>query len=154
VSRRVLPLILVALLGGALAGCADGDVKAANAYVEAVNDAQQSFAERSEQLRTRLADAQPTKQGKAALQDFYDAVDDFAAQLRDIDPPADVESLHARLIAAVVRFGGSLRKAGNDIASGNAGQILDGQQELSAATAAVGRRINATINAINDALRD
>lgn len=151
--RRVLPLLILALLAGGISGCADGDVKAANAYVEAVNEAQQTFAERSEQLRDELAGAEATKRGKAALQDFYGAVDDFAAQLRDIDPPAVVESLHARLISAVVRFGVSLRKAGDDITSDDAGRILDGQQELSDATAAVGRRINATISAINDALR-
>lgn len=152
-SCRVLPLVLLVLLGTGVAGCADGATKEANAYVEAVNAAQERFTRRSEALRDRISDT-PTKRGEAALQDLYGVVDDFAASLREIDAPPSVQSLHDRLISAVTRFGGSLREAGGDIASRDAGRILDGQEELSEATAAVGRRINTTISAINDALRD
>ncbi|MFL5844536.1 MAG: hypothetical protein ACJ762_07570 [Solirubrobacteraceae bacterium] len=151
-SRVALGMVLALLAGGA-GGCADGEVKEANSYVAAVNDAQQAFATRSEELRDKVDVTQPGSQGRAALRDFYAAVDDFAGRLRAIDPPAAVRSLHEKLIGSIVRFGTSLRKAGSDIGSGNAGRILDGQEELSNATASVGRSINATIAAINDALR-
>lgn len=153
VPRRpvVLSLLACSVLG--LAGCSDGGVKQANAYVGAVNAAQGRFAATSERLLADIVpDDVPVENG-AALSRFYGAVDGFADELRAIQPPAAVRTLHDRLISAIVRFGGELRRAGRGITSGSASRILTGQERLAAATAAVGKRINATIAAINTALQ-
>lgn len=153
-SRR-LAALFVALSAAAalLGGCADGKVKEANDYVDAVNAAQTRFAKTSEQL---LADVQPggaAKKNGAALSRFYGAVDSFVAELRRIKPPTRVASLHERLIGAVVTFGGELRRAGSAITSDNASKILAGQERLAKATSTISQRLNSTVSAINDALR-
>jgi hypothetical protein len=153
VLRRLSLVVVMALLAGAAGGCADGKVKEANAYVSAVNEAQSGFAATSDRLLGEITPESPSKRDRAVLARFYAAVDRFVAQLRAIDPPARVKSLHERLTAAMIGFGTSLRSAGADITSGRAGRILDGQQELVAATAGVAKTINATIAAINTALK-
>lgn len=147
--RRLAPLLLAAVL---LGGCADGRVKEANRYVGQVNAAQTRFAQTSQRLLGEISPGGRPARNRAALGRFYGAVDGFVGRLRSIDPPARVRSLHGRLIAAMVRFGSELRAAGTALTSGNASRVLDGQERLAAATAAVARRINATVTAINAAL--
>jgi hypothetical protein len=153
VSSRLSLLAVAALLAGAIGGCADGKVKEANAYVNAVNAAQGGFAKTSERLLAAITPDSAAKQDRAVLTRFYTAVDRFVEQLRAIAPPARVRALHEKLTAAMVRFGTSLRTAGSDITSGKAGRIAGGQQQLASATASVSKTINATVAAINAALK-
>lgn len=146
---RAVPLLIAAAL---LGGCAGGDVDTANRYVAAVNGAQSDFAAQSDRLRARLDAGAPTARGLAALSEFSAAVDELVVRLDSIDPPSAVGSLHVRLVDAMSRFGDGLRRAGDELASDNAGAILDGQQRLAAATARVTRSFNTTIGAINDVL--
>ena len=152
-SRRWRVLLPLALLAGGVGGCSDGKVKEANTYVNAVNAAQGTFAQQSEKLMAQITPDSAPKRDRAVLEEFYAAVDGFVVKLRAIKPPARVKTLHEKLIAAMVRFGNSLRSAGSDITSGNAGKILDGQSKLAKATESVSKAINATISAINDALK-
>ncbi|MDX6663807.1 MAG: hypothetical protein QOG68_13, partial [Solirubrobacteraceae bacterium] len=153
VSGRLRFLLPFALLLPALGGCANGDVKEANAYVNAVNRAQTGFAAASEKLLTQISPDQPASRDKVLLDRFYAAVDGFVAKLQAIKPPTRVRALHDRLVAAMVRFGTSLRSAGAAITSKDAARILDGQQQLADATRGVTRAINTTIGAINTALK-
>jgi hypothetical protein len=153
VPRRLLTPGLL-LLAVALGGCADGDVKEANAYVGAVNAAQGRFAATSETLLARIAPDDAPARNRAALTRFYGAVDGLVTELRRIEPPGRVRTLHGRLIAAVVRFGADLRAAGAAITSRSASRVLRGQERLARATSTVARRINATIGDINAALED
>jgi hypothetical protein len=155
VLRRLLaPVAVAGLLGVGLGGCADGKVREANDYVGAVNAAQSRFAATSEKLLRDIAPDDRRAHNRAALGRFYGAVDGFVTALRRIDPPARVRALHARMIAAIVRFGADLRAAGAAITSGRASRILGGQERLARATSSVARRINSTIGEINAALRD
>jgi hypothetical protein len=144
--------VLVLLLAAAAGGCADGGAKEANTYVAAVNDAQGRFSASSEKLLMQITPDTPSREDREALGAFYGAIDGFVGDLRAIDAPAKVKALHERLIASMVRFGDRLRSAGADITSEDAGRILDGQEELATASAAVARNINSTIKAINDTL--
>lgn len=152
-SSRFRLLVPVALLAGALGGCASGKVKEANDYVNAVNQAQTGFAASSDKLLAQITPDSPSGKDRTVLTRFYGTVDTFVSTLRAIDPPARVRTLHEKLIGAMIRFGTSLRAAGADITSKDASRILDGQQELAAATAGVSRTINTTISAINTALK-
>ena len=153
VTGRLALLPALAVLALAAGGCASGKVKEANTYVNAVNAAQTGFASSSDRLLTKITPDSPSRRDRTVLTRFYRTVDAFVARLRAIDPPARVQDLHTRLIGAMVGFGASLRKAGSDITSRNASRILDGQQELAAATQGVTRTINSTIAAINTALK-
>ena len=146
---RVLTIVLAT---AALAGCAGSDVEKSNEYVAAVNDAQSAFTETSERLQAEIEPGEPGGD-PGAFREFYGAVDDFVGELRAIEAPAPVRSLHERLIATMVRFGDSLRSAGAKITSGQAGRILDGQEQLATATNAVATDLNKTIRAINDTLQ-
>lgn len=153
VSGRLRALVPVALLVATLGGCANGKVKEANAYVNAVNQAQTGFAATTEQLLTQLSPDQSVKRDTVLLERFYAAVDRFIARLRAIKPPARVRALHDHLVSAMVRFGASLRSAGAAIKSKDASRILDGQQQLAAATTGMTHAINTTVAAINAALK-
>jgi len=146
-------MLALVLLAGLLGGCADAKVDEANAYVGAVNRAQQAFATTSERLQAEIRPGDAPSKARKNLARYYAAVDRFVAKLRAIDPPARVRVMHASLIAAMVRFGVGLRAAGADITSQNASRVLDGQQSLAVATAAVQHAINSSVAAINGALK-
>jgi type VI protein secretion system component VasF len=153
VSSRLSIVAATVLAAATLGGCASGKVREANTYVKAVNRAQLSFAASSTKLVAQITPDSKAAEDRRALQRFYGAVDGFVARLKAIKPPARVRALHARLIAALVTFGQNLRTAGAGLTSKNAGRILDGQQQLAAASARVTHAINATIAAINGALK-
>ena len=137
-----------------LAGCGtDGKVKQANAYVNAVNQAQTEFASKSNALVGQITPDSSRPHDTAVLQQFYAAVDTFVRRLRAIKPPANVRALHTKLTNALVSFGVSLRSAGHDLTSKNAGAILDGQAKLAEATQRVTQTINTTVSQINTALK-
>jgi hypothetical protein len=153
VCSRVSILAVVVASALAVGGCASGKVREANRYVKAVNQAQLSFAASSDRLVTQISPDSRPAQDRVLVGRFSTAVDTFVARLRAIKPPARVTQLHQRLIVAIVAFGHSLRVAGDNLTSKDAGRILDGQQQLGAATARVGRAINGTVAAINRALK-
>jgi hypothetical protein len=146
-------VLLAAVAVIAIGGCANGRVKEANAYVTAVNRAQTTFTAASDRLAAAIEPGAGGDAPRRRLRRYYGTVDAFVARLRAIPAPQRVRALHARLIASVERFGASLRSAGAGLTSGDASRILDGQQELAAAMAAVGLSINTTVAAINKQLR-
>ena len=152
-SRRITTLLALVALTGVAAGCGDEKVKQANAYVNAVNAAQSKFASTSNDLVGRITPNSSRKHDDAVLKQFYAAVDTFVRQLRAIQPPASVQALHTKLTNSLVSFGVSLRSAGKDLTSDNAGRILDGQSKLAVATQKVTRSINSTVAEINTALK-
>ena len=154
--RRLAALLLVVTAALAVGGCASGRVREANSYVAAVNRAQSAFSLASTRLATSIGpDTAENAHGEVdrRLTRYYAVVDRFVAQLRAIKPPSSVQTLHERLTAAVVSFGGSLRQAGADLTSGKAGRILDGQDRLGKATTAVAHAIDTTVAQINSALK-
>lgn len=150
--RRVCAAVALIVLVLGLGACADGEVKQANAYVGAVNQAQERFTGRSQALLSELAAGTPGGETRAVLERVNGVVGGFVEELEAIEPPPRVRALHERLVGAAARFGGQLRIAGGEIVSGNAGRILDGQERLAEAGPRMASSVNATIAAINDAL--
>jgi hypothetical protein len=153
VKRSLVVLLAVVAAAAGITACGDDKVKQANAYVSAVNQAQGDFASKSNELVGRITPTSSRKHDDVVLKEFYAAVDGFVHRLRAIKPPVKVKALHAKLTAALVRFGVSLRSAGGDLTSNNAGRILDGQAKLARATQSVSRSINATVAKINRVLK-
>lgn len=150
--RRRAGLLVLALLALGVGGCADGEVKEANAYVNAVNQAQERFSAESRRLITKLAPEDPGGAKQVVLDQIYEVVDGFVFELQAVDPPARVKAFHERLVAAGVRFGDRLRSAGAALTSGDASRILDGQERLAAAGTGMSRSVNEAIAAINNEL--
>jgi len=152
VGRSLLAAVLVAVAAAA-GGCGDGEVREANAYVQAVNSAQSRFAARSQTLLAEIGPDDSRAHNRSALAGFLSAADGFVAELRRIPAPARVRPLHHRLISAAARFGSDLRVAGAAIVSHDASRVLRGQERLAAASTSVARRINATVAEINASLK-
>lgn len=154
--RRLAVLLLVVIAALAGGGCSSGRVRAANDYVAAVNRAQTAFSVASGRLAMQIGPDTAENahhEVNRRLARYYAVVDRFVAQLRAIRAPAKVQALHSRLTAAIVSFGRSLRRAGAGLTSGDAGRILDGQDRLGKATAAVRQAIDGTVAQINATLK-
>jgi hypothetical protein len=151
VRRAAAAVALVAVL---LGGCGAGRrVAEANRYVYAVNAAQQRFAATIDRLAARVTPTSTAAQDRATIAGFSVALDRVVGDLRAVRPPARVRGLHARLVGAISAFGDEVRSAGASLHSRDPNRVLDAQERLAAATRRVSQRINATIAAINRALR-
>lgn len=143
-------LALVVLLA---AGCANGSTDGANRYVEQVNAAQTDFARTVRKLNGRVTGTSSPRRDRATLRSFTRAVDAVVADLRRIDPPAPVASLHGRLVRDMEAYAGEVKSAASALRSRDAQRLIDSQQRLMKATSTVSGQINAAITAINRKLR-
>jgi hypothetical protein len=145
-------LVMALATAAGVAGCSSGRVNEANAYVRAVNTAQTTYSRASDQLAPLITPGASTPSSRQALARLTMVARTFAARLREIRAPNRVRGLHQRLIGAVVRLGAGLRTAQAGLTSRDAARILDGQQQLAAASVRARTSINAIISAINGAL--
>jgi hypothetical protein len=146
----LLSLLAVAAAGG-LTACGGSDEEA-DRYVERVNAAQESFADRFAAIQKRLTTTSSPAEDRRALRDFRAATDQIVAELRAIDPPERVTDLHARLVEAVAGYGREIDRARERLATGDPQDVIRARTELSGAVADVSRRITEAIAAINERL--
>jgi hypothetical protein len=151
--RRLLFLLVAVATALGAAACGDDSAKQRNAYADAVNQAQSDFAQSFRSLSRRITSTTTPGQGRRTLQGFEDAVDDVVTDLQGIDAPADVQSLHRRLITEISDYGREIRRAKRAFATGAPQRILDAQGKLVDATTRISSRINRTIAAINRQLQ-
>ena len=145
--RPTLPALLCGLV--LLAGCG-GDSEESNAYVDDVNAAQMEFADNVARLSREITRESSPREDRRTLDRFEGAIDGVVDDLRRIDPPDVVDAEHDRLIAAMNGFGTEVEEATAALRDPTRGRIA--QRTLAQATAAVDRRINAAITAINSKL--
>jgi hypothetical protein len=150
--RRLLPVLLGALALAA-AGCGD-DNKASNAYVEAVNKAQNDFAATFDRLSSRITSTSTPDQDRKTLAGFKGAVDEVVTDLRAIEAPGKVKPLHQRLVAEIAAYGTQIDRAKRAFASRNPRTIARAQTQLRGAITRVSSQINRTIDQINAKLRE
>ncbi len=148
-------LLLTALAAGTpvLAGCGGGSGEEAERYVEQVNAAQESFADRFAAIQKRLTTTSTAAEDRRALRDFRLATDRIVRDLRAVDPPVRVDDLHGRLVDAVAGYGGEIDRARGMLSAGDPQQVIRARTELSGAVGDVSRRITAAITAINERLQ-
>lgn len=150
---RCQALTAVVLLSLTAGGCAESRIDAANEYVRSVNAAREGFAAASERLVAELTPGERTRADRRALETFQASAGQFTQRLRRIEAPTRVRALHERLVAAASRFEGRVRSAAQAILADSPVRVLDGQQQLARATAALSRSVNATVESINTALK-
>ncbi len=143
---------LVAVLG--IAGCGGDDVKASNAYVDAVNTAQNDFARTFDTLQTQITAQSSATQDRKTLQQFGDAIDGVVGDLQAVETPEKVTSLHKQLIDAIAGYGKTIEEARKAFASNDPSKVLAARTQLSTDVASTSSRINRTIDAINRKLRE
>lgn len=142
--RRLLAIVLVAL-----AGCGGSGTKEKNAYVAAVNDAQQAFVAVVDQSASNLSANAPDDETARQLDSVGIGAAKVVRQLRAVDPPGDVKALHQRLIAEAQGLVTAFNGAADAYRSGIASRILDAKVQLSKDVARVNSQLNATIEALN-----
>ncbi|WP_372788674.1 hypothetical protein [Paraconexibacter sp.] len=141
-------------LAVALAGCGGDDVEASNAYVDAVNTAQNDFARTFDTLQTQITAQSSAAQDRKTLEQFGDAIDAVVRDLKAVETPAKVQSLHDQLIDAIAGYGKTIASARKAFASDDPAEVLAARTQLSTDVAATSSRINRTIDAINRKLRE
>jgi len=154
--RRLTPLIcvLAALaLAVVLPGCGD-DVEKSNAYVDAVNKAQNDFAVTFDRLNKSITSTSTPAQDRDTLGRFRSAVEDVTKELSAVDPPEAVATLHRQLIREIGGYGNEVAKARKAFASTDPQKVIAAQTDLVTAVTSVATRINTTIDQINKKLRE
>ena len=151
--RRLLPLLAAVAIGAVVAGCGT-ETKKANDYVDAVNRAQNQFATTFDRLSSRITSTSTPQQDQRTLDGFKRAVDKVVGDLRAVEPPDTVKTLHDQLVAEIASYGREIDKAKSAFANGRPKEIIRAQTELVTAVTRVSGQINRTIDAINKKLRE
>ncbi len=144
----LLALILVVVVA---AGC--GADKDRDAYVKALNNAQTGLAQRFAALQTRITPTSNAAQDIETLRAYEAAVGTTVSDLRSVDPPEGLAPLHQRFVDEVAAYGSALRRARAELDRDDPRAILAAQGRLRSAVTAAGRRLDATIQAINQKLK-
>jgi hypothetical protein len=147
---RIVALLLTAVCAIGLTACGgtkERDEK--NAYVKAVNAAQNEFSAEVASVASRITEKSSSRQDRQTLADFQSAIDDVVSQLRGIKVPSDVDSEHKQLVTAMSGFGAQIRKATAALSNPSTPAIAQAQAEISTATQQVNARIDSAIAAIN-----
>lgn len=150
--RAVLLPLLAALALGA-AACGD-DVEKSNDYVDAVNRAQNSFAQTFDRLNAQITSTSSPKEDRATLERFRAAIDRVVGDLRRVEPPDKVKELHGELIGEISGYGKEIDKARKAFRAEDPSKVIAAQTDLVAAVEAVSTQINGTIERINKKLRE
>jgi outer membrane murein-binding lipoprotein Lpp len=139
--RRVVALALLA--AATLAGCGGGDdhdAQADRAYIDQVNGAVQRFAREAKEL--------PSGFEADTLHTYSATLERTAADLRAIDPPDSVASLHRQLAGDVSTYAEAIDAAASAPLSKDPDKVVAAQQALLKATATVNRHVNRTLREI------
>ena len=150
---RALLAAVLAAAALAAAGCGD-DVDKSNDYVDAVNRAQNSFAQTFDRLNAQITSTSSPKEDRATLERFRTAIDKVVADLRKVQPPDKVKELHGDLIGEISSYGKEIRKARRAFASEDPQRVIAAQTDLVTAVTSVSSQINGTIEQINKKLRE
>ena len=145
---RLLTVIALALTLVA-AGCGS-DTADKNEYVNAVNKAQTDFADGIGKVQQGAS----ASDGAAVFDEMKASVDKVVADLKAVDPPEDVKSLHDQLVSQLADFGDAVEKAGSSIESGDAQTLATAQATFAREVSGVGAQIGATIQQINAKLQE
>jgi cytochrome c556 len=139
--RRVVALALLA--AATLAGCGGGDdqdAQADRAYIDQVNGAVQRFAQEAKEL--------PSGFEADTLHTYSATLEHTAADLRAIDPPDSVATLHRQLAGDVSTYAEAIDAAASAPLSKDPDKVVAAQQALLKATATANREVNRTLREI------
>ncbi len=154
VTRRMAPTVAPILAALALAACGGSDKEEKNAYAREVNAAQQKFASTVTTVSQEVRPGSSVSRQQRTLRRFEAAIDGVVDDLRDIDPPSEVEKEHERLVGVLSGFGADIEKANEAMRNPTPRSIELAKRRVSSATQSVNARVNAAIAAINGKLRE
>ena len=153
VSRRMVAIVAPIVATLALAACGGGtDAEDKTAYARAVNDAQTKFASTVTTVSQEVGPRSSVTAQRRTLRQFETAIDDVVGDLREIDPPSEVEGEHERLIDVMRDFGDDIEQANEAMSNPTPRALEAAKRRVAAATQSVNARVSAAIAAINTKL--
>jgi hypothetical protein len=135
-----------------VANGSDPAVDRTNEYVDAVNQAQQDFADAVSELSGMITATSSSAEDEETLREFASAIDAVVRDFRAIDPPGRVASQHLHLIEVIESYGRDVRSAVQTLSSEDPEQLAAAQDQLLEATGDSSAAINAAIADINQEL--
>lgn len=143
-------IVIAALAAALLAGCGSDDPKERDAYVRAVNAAQDRFNRSMTQAQATLdAPTATARQERRALGGLRSAVKQAVSDLRGVDPPDDVAAPHRRLVAALEAYGPVIAARRAASAARSPRELIAASTSFATGSEAVNVRIQRAIDAIN-----
>jgi len=145
------PLGLVLVVALAISGCG-GDTKTKNAYVEKVNKAQSDFVAVVDDSEGRIQNNASNKKTATQLDMIRAAAAKVVLELRAIQPPSKVKTLHSTLVREAQGLVAAFQKAADAYSSSDPAQILQAKVDLGNDINRVNGQLNATIVQLNNKL--
>jgi len=151
VRLAVVGLAALSLVTGA--GCGS-DTKSSNDYVSAVNKVQTEFAKNVRKVGTSTpSGADPAAAAKKTFSDLETAIDKAISDLKGVEAPDKVKSLHNELISEMQQFKSQVSQAGDSLKSGDPQAIVKAQTKFATSASTLGSKISKTIDDINSRLQ-
>jgi hypothetical protein len=146
-------LAVALALAVAVGACGD-DTKTKNAYVEKVNQAQSDFVAVVDDSGTRIQGNASDEETATQLDMIRAAAAKVVVELQAIKPPDNVRTLHASLVKEARGLVAAFKKAADAYRSRDPSQILSAKVDLGKDIDRVNQQLNATIQQLNQKLRD
>jgi hypothetical protein len=148
-SRAVVLLVAVLSLVGA-GGCG-GSNSDESAYLDQLSKVQNDFASSvAKALSSAPSQSNAKAQAIQRLGSLETETGKLVADLKAVDPPAKVKSLHHELISEMERFQAQVKKAAVSLTSV---EPTDAEARIATAAGQFGPNISKTIAGINDKLK-
>jgi isochorismate synthase EntC len=146
-------LLLTALLGLIAAGGCGSDTKSSNEYVKDLNQVQTDFVNSISKATSSSGSGSAQDQAKKTFASLDTSIDKLISDLKGIDPPDKVKSLHQDLIDEMTQFKAQVNTAAESLASGDSTKIVAAQTKFATEASQLQTQIGKTISGINAKLQ-
>ncbi|HEX4735161.1 MAG TPA: hypothetical protein VH247_12160 [Thermoleophilaceae bacterium] len=143
--------VVLSLIAGA--GCGS-DTQSSKDYVSAVNKVQTDFASDVRKVGSSTPNgADPAAAAKKTFADLETAIDKAISDLKGVQAPDKVKSLHNELISEMEQFKSQVSQAGDSLNSKDPQAIVKAQTQFATSASTLGTKISQTIADINKQLQ-
>jgi hypothetical protein len=142
-----LLLLALSALAIALAACGE-DTEEKNDYVDALNAAQQRYADAAAGLGT-----DPEAYDRQ-IEQLTKSTDKLIAEVEELDPPDEVQEQHDAIVATLKEFNDTVKPVLDDLNSGDPAKEAEAVNSISAAATKLGVTFDQQIDSINQELQN
>jgi hypothetical protein len=148
-------LLLTAVLALVAAGGCGGssDTKSSNDYVKELNQVQTDFVNSISKATASSGTGSAQDQAKNTFASLNTSIDKLITDLKGIEAPDKVKSLHNDLIDEMTQFKAQVNTAADSLASGDTTKIVAAQTKFATEASQLQTQIGKTISGINTKLQ-
>jgi hypothetical protein len=145
-------LAILALAATGTVGCGGDDGDSEDEYVELMNEIQREGTAEGDELAADVRQARSPRDLEIALESGIDANEDALDQLRELEPPPEVNEEHERIIDLNEESTALVQDTINALHSGDRGEILAAARRLQLESESMSQELLATLDQINEQL--